>query len=475
MARDDWTTKRWSASQDPTGVLSSYYSLLMTTVGATVATVADLLQKIPASDPSVGFNLSNYKVSVDYAWPRDGSRLPGELDEYRLWARSSNIQATGVTNFAVQNGYALMWRYQSLSGNTATLNLERWSGGNVTVLATTTFSGAAAGIFEKGKRHNASLRVTGTNPNFLKAEIDGDTYFDYSDATLVTDQQPGLSYTGTGSLLESQSGVYVSNFVVSQLEGSMATSTWSPAEMPSLTCWYLTTLGVGRNTSNEIDSWADQKAPANSMTSDAANKPSWSPNQAAGIGMVQLGGSDNMTAPDSADLDFTNPAAIAFIVKPDSETDHTSVVIYKGSDVSANGQYGAAITTDGTPEWSVKLINGTNSVERGPIVDLANYHIVVSCYATTGQTDGYIRIDGQQIGALHNLEIGATNNDTAWIGRGHVSNSEEHSPRITVGEILVQQGYLTAGDAERVEGYLAWRYGLQSVLPGGHTYKNNPP
>ncbi len=34
---------------------------------------------------------------------------------------------------------------------------------------------------------------------------------------------------------------------------------------------------------------------------------------------------------------------------------------------------------------------------------------------------------------------------------------------------------MTSGDIQKVEGYLAWKWGLQTQLPSNHTYYSNPP
>jgi hypothetical protein len=44
-----------------------------------------------------------------------------------------------------------------------------------------------------------------------------------------------------------------------------------------------------------------------------------------------------------------------------------------------------------------------------------------------------------------------------------------------VGEIIVVQEILSVDDRQRVEGYLAHKWGLESLLPGSHPYKSSPP
>jgi hypothetical protein len=44
-----------------------------------------------------------------------------------------------------------------------------------------------------------------------------------------------------------------------------------------------------------------------------------------------------------------------------------------------------------------------------------------------------------------------------------------------VGEIILCSGALNDTDVKKVEGYLAWKWGLQGSLPSTHPYKNEPP
>jgi hypothetical protein len=44
-----------------------------------------------------------------------------------------------------------------------------------------------------------------------------------------------------------------------------------------------------------------------------------------------------------------------------------------------------------------------------------------------------------------------------------------------IGEVLYYTGLLTTLQIQQLEGYLAWKWGLQSLLPSGHPYKNSPP
>ena len=46
---------------------------------------------------------------------------------------------------------------------------------------------------------------------------------------------------------------------------------------------------------------------------------------------------------------------------------------------------------------------------------------------------------------------------------------------LTAGEFIIVSGTLSTGDRQKLEGYLAWKWGLEANLPSGHPYKLLPP
>ena len=43
-----------------------------------------------------------------------------------------------------------------------------------------------------------------------------------------------------------------------------------------------------------------------------------------------------------------------------------------------------------------------------------------------------------------------------------------------LGCVVIGVGVLSSSDREKLEGWAAYKYGLQSNLPGGHPYKTSP-
>lgn len=59
------------------------------------------------------------------------------------------------------------------------------------------------------------------------------------------------------------------------------------------------------------------------------------------------------------------------------------------------------------------------------------------------------------------------------IGRAQGSSVGVHNGPMA--EVIVGRSNLSADDRQKLEGYLAWKWGLQDNLPSGHPYKNAPP
>jgi hypothetical protein len=58
----------------------------------------------------------------------------------------------------------------------------------------------------------------------------------------------------------------------------------------------------------------------------------------------------------------------------------------------------------------------------------------------------------------------------------HVMGSIAHlGPAFTINETIHYDADLTDASRQKIEGYLAWKWGIQSFLPAGHLYKAAAP
>lgn len=87
----------------------------------------------------------------------------------------------------------------------------------------------------------------------------------------------------------------------------------------------------------------------------------------------------------------------------------------------------------------------------------------------------FLRVNGEQVGQNLNAWPTAGNSaDTEGLSTtfGHQEGLNGYG---VYGELVMSQTAVGTTDAEKLEGYLAWQWDLESELPVGHPYKSAPP
>lgn len=112
-----------------------------------------------------------------------------------------------------------------------------------------------------------------------------------------------------------------------------------------------------------------------------------------------------------------------------------------------------------------------SSAAQSQGVYVPNSQMVVTAFYNTNLSRG--RISGVSLGADNTATVSPTAGDYAWtILR---LNSTTFPSNVILGELLLYNRVLAAADFQRVEGYLAWKWGLQAQLPYDHPYARSFP
>jgi hypothetical protein len=128
-----------------------------------------------------------------------------------------------------------------------------------------------------------------------------------------------------------------------------------------------------------------------------------------------------------------------------------------------------------------------NSVSGSPNSNLANNSATrLAMFAGTNNLiSGQDTVNGQrsQFGTIYNgasselwnngtstsgVNIGTNGMNGVRIGGGTITNYVYHA-------VLILNRIPTTDEREKMEGYLAWRYGIQSSLPANHPFVASPP
>lgn len=261
---------------------------------------------------------------------------------------------------------------------------------------------------------------------------------------------------------------------------------WTPASLaapPSI--WANETSGIAMSGSNIISQWDDLTANAYNLT--PANYPEQAPTAIAsglnGLRTVRYDGADNVMR--------ANIAGAKALYK--NVTQGWVALVYKRVSGSAAIRYvfGTSTPTNGSARFYLQCDHTTAAgrivlrVRRldgdaaatllaSTLLNDTNWHIVIATM-DWGNRTGTIYIDGAQDAQNTTLTTAGSTSNTAGfdlcygaVTAGGPSNTEH-------AECMNGVAIPTSTEREKIEGYLAYRWGLQGNLPVGHPYKTSPP
>lgn len=242
---------------------------------------------------------------------------------------------------------------------------------------------------------------------------------------------------------------------------------WTPSDLDSgtLTAWYKAD-SLSLNDGDGVSSWDDSSGNGNDVTQGiSARKPTFETNELNSLPVVRFDGvNDIISDGDIADLDVgTGDIWMASVFK---STDNSAAqfIFEKG------GNQFALITT------SVGILQarmGGNS--NVPQQSAGNWSrtefVMVTASRVSSTCNGFL--NGSDMTTTGTTNTGSISNSNVFdVGAGSVGGQ----PLVgDIAEILVGGATLSTEDRQKIEGYLAHRYGLEGNLPSDHPYKSAAP
>lgn len=215
--------------------------------------------------------------------------------------------------------------------------------------------------------------------------------------------------------------------------------------------------------------WKDKSSQANNAT-NTTNQPTVSFGAQNGLSVVNFSGSNYLNLTPSKLPNGSTPFSFFVLFRSSSSStqvymswgDTQNVLgfgrapqLYITNYTLANDLYGASGISDTTTFNSVYVINS------------------VTVSTTINGWDNGNLFSSTNANVSQPLNIGTT---FAYIGVGQVNNAL-YIPFYLNGQICEIVGYnrvLTTSERQQVEGYLAWKWGLQTNLPATHPYSKSP-
>ena len=248
---------------------------------------------------------------------------------------------------------------------------------------------------------------------------------------------------------------------------------WEPTDVSGLMAWYKADE-ISQSDDTEISEWSDASGNGYHMSGLGTPKPKFRTSVQNGLGVVRFNGTG-----------FFERAV--WTGYPDNNEAITIGAVFKNIS-SANHMVVTAGVSGGPRQDNVRVnSNGDYSVLRRQADGSFRYVESDSAASIGYQTyvaginasaEAFMRSNGAAVafsygGAYSNLTL--ANNTPSHVGLGSFRGIDKLPNDAEIAEVVMYDSAISESDQQKLEGYLAWKWGLESSLASGHPYENAAP
>lgn len=235
---------------------------------------------------------------------------------------------------------------------------------------------------------------------------------------------------------------------------------WTPAALGSDVKLWLKADALALSNGTAVSSWGDSSGSGNTATQGTgADQPIYRTNQINSLPAVDFVSTDFLVCNASSSQ---RAESVYAVVDLDNATDYRLIVGPSGN---------------GGRQFYARLTDRRLTVAKQAAAELAVHSgaIAIDTPSVVGFTSTAGAFDLSLNGTVETVS-----DSTAYTGGlttriAQPSGAASQSWDGLIAELVVVQPGAAAADQRRLEGYLAWKYGVQASLPGGHPYKSAPP
>lgn len=502
MAQANWDGRSgWDTIADPTKQLNG--RVLVAAAGNQQNAEDYLTQIAGGTNEGNDFTYVDYSVVCSYAWPAGSQSEIFSSGTIGLIARAGNYSDAKGTNFA-NNCYIGKVNYEAAKCQI----VRRYSG--VETILTEADIPASANTF--GVKHTLEFRCVDDAPAVsLQLFIDGEL------AATIGDNSTSKISSGDSGLFIASGTVYVDNFIVNAYGSGSGGGGYSGAT-PSdfldnfqtgvatyMRLWLKGDAGLAYNSNNEVTGWTDQATVISGTyivgDGQTTNLPIVQLAALNGLNVIRFDHANHQFlkgAKDNTRLDFDASTYggffnVFYVVRFYKATIGDQKGVGVNTQVAPILNYGRSYQmyfnnlNDANPNRQHEMDNGlaqvaTFTVDQ-PQYDLNNWAI----YSYNTQS-GFNASQGFFLNAQKQSETiqqpsnqDMDNANTRFhIGRKPPSETVEDYAygSFDIAEIILVESPNTGVSGtirEKLEGYLAWKWGLVDLLPADHAYKSAAP
>jgi len=243
---------------------------------------------------------------------------------------------------------------------------------------------------------------------------------------------------------------------------------WNPLSTIPIVAWYdaSDSSTITNNESNKVTAWADKSGNSNDLTGQ--DNPITGVNTQNSLNVIDLDGDDyferdNFSTPASADLQ-------AFIVCKVTTVDNNADSIMSMDASSNDWQIGAGNHTQfrGILTFNDQTPHGSTTV--GSNAGISGFHIFCADLDFTDDGEYQLFVDGETLPGTYvrNYTSELASNVEFYL---FANRQRNRFPEGAVAEVILLDS-TSDTDRQKVEGYLAHKWGLVSELPVLHPYKD---
>ena len=242
---------------------------------------------------------------------------------------------------------------------------------------------------------------------------------------------------------------------------------WTPSNLDSgtLTAWYKAD-SLSLNDGDGVSSWDDSSGNGNDVSQAVGTRqPTFETNELNSLPVVRYDNNNDLLSDgDIADLDVgTGDIWFGCVFK--STDDSTAQFLFE------KGPTSFALMTTAAGELQARLGGTTNIPKQSSGNWSRTAFVIATASRVSSSCNGFVNgSDMTTTGTTNTSSI--SNSNVFDIGATAVTGSPLNGD---IAEILVGGATLSTEDRQKIEGYLAHRYGLEGNLPSDHPYKSAAP
>ena len=433
----------WKWGLQSTLPISHPYYITSPTWGATVTTIPSQpasLSLTNGSDTGFTINWTQGKGASSYSYTMDGSPVTPSID---LGVTSKSASFSGLT---IGTYYQIVVTAINVNGSTS----------SATFTATTKPSKATSLII-------TSLSSTSFTANWSGALAATSYTYTLNDSPATPSNDQGLSSRSATFSGLSPNTLYTLIVIATNISGSSVSGDqFNPTSVPGIQTWLDATdplnTGVRGTNSQSLVTWYDKSGKGNNMTFSGPSI-TYASSSVNSLDTIYANGTSGAILSIPINTFVTNYCG--FIVLTNTVAGQTPISIFD----RRSGAQGVPFLQDSGGSYTVgstSLGNPTEFISKG--VGTILVEVLITTYASTGGTGNFnCYINGAPITFSGGTVTGLNAVDTA---RASISfagpDLQTANMNTKYCEIIMYNSNLSIGNRQKIEGYLAQKWGLQN-------------